>query len=137
MLISTSVLWDSPEGYIHYSNFYKDSLGFYPSTEYLLNFLWNLYIPPWLGKTLKFTVYRYLKNAFVGQKIESRYFYSGHPRQNNSQGSSSSPPGRVDLRISPRQNIYENLFSPGRKEMGKKIKWYQSANPHPCCPFPT
>ena len=40
------------------------------SPEYFLNFFSNLYIPPWLRKSLKFILLRLLENTFVRQKIE-------------------------------------------------------------------
>ena len=42
------------------------SLGLYLSPVYVLHFLSNLYIPPWLEKFFKFI--RLLENAFVSQK---------------------------------------------------------------------
>ena len=43
-------------------------------SKHLLNFLSDLYIPPWLGKIFKFMVFRFLENAIAGQKIESNHF---------------------------------------------------------------
>ena len=40
-----------------------NSLGFYLSPECFLNFLSNLYVPPWLGKIFKFTVFTFLENV--------------------------------------------------------------------------
>ena len=46
------------------------------SPESFLNFFLNLYIPPWLHKSFKFTVLRLLKNTIVSQKNEPVHFYS-------------------------------------------------------------
>ena len=43
--------------------FLEIPLGFYLSPECLLNFLSNLYIPPWVGKNFKFMVLTILENA--------------------------------------------------------------------------
>ena len=40
-----------------------------------LNFSSSLYIAPWLQKNVTFMVLRFLKKAFVSQKIESVHFY--------------------------------------------------------------
>ena len=40
-----------------HSHISMDSLGLYLS-EYLFSFLSNLYIPPWLGRSSKFMVFR-------------------------------------------------------------------------------
>ena len=45
------------------------------SPESFLNFFLNLYIPPWLQKSFKFSV-KITANTFVSQKIESVHFYS-------------------------------------------------------------
>ena len=53
-----------------------DSLEFYLSQEFLLDFLSNLNIPPWLGKIFKLMLFRLLENAFASQTFESIHFYS-------------------------------------------------------------
>ena len=58
--------------------FLKDSYNCI-SLVYLLNFLSNLHIPPWLGKTFKFVVLRLLENAIASQKYESSHIYSWYP----------------------------------------------------------
>ena len=60
---------------IHSGLFLWTPKGFI-SPEYFLNFLSNLYIPPWLQKSFKFMVLRLLENTFVSQKIESVYSWS-------------------------------------------------------------
>ena len=45
------------------------------SPESFLNFFLNLYIPPWLQKSFKFSV-KITANTFVSQKIECVHFYS-------------------------------------------------------------
>ena len=45
------------------------------SPESFLNFFLNLYVPPWLRKSFKFSV-TIIANTFVSQKIESVHFYS-------------------------------------------------------------
>ena len=47
------------------------------SPESSLNFFLNLYIPPWLQKSFKFSA-NITANTFVSQKIESVDFYSCH-----------------------------------------------------------
>ena len=86
-----------------------NSLGLYLSPVCLLNFLSNLYIRPWLGKILKFMVFRFLKNA--SQKIEFKHFYSC-PQSKLSSRLLSSPPGKGKLLISHTQRVLKYLFSP-------------------------
>ena len=45
-----------------------NSLVFYLSPEFLLNFLSNLYIPPWFGNIFKFE-FKLLENLFVSQNL--------------------------------------------------------------------
>ena len=75
-VVTTLVLEDLPNGYI--LMFLKDSYNCI-SLVYLLNFLSNLHIPPWLGKTFKFVVLRLLENAIASQKSESSHIYSWYP----------------------------------------------------------
>ena len=96
------------------SYFYSsiDLLGLYFSTESLFNFLWNIYIPQWLGKVFKFMISRLLENAFVREKTESRHFYSCSPPP--------SPPGshwhpqaeENTLLILPGSIFFETCFVP-------------------------
>ena len=46
------------------------------SLIFFFEFLSNLCMPPWFRNIFKFVVFRLLENVCVGQKIESRYFYS-------------------------------------------------------------
>ena len=52
-----------------FSHIFMDSLEGCLSTEYLLNFFSNLYIPPWLRTKFKFMLLRLLVNAFVSQEM--------------------------------------------------------------------
>ena len=45
-----------------------NSLVFYLSPEFLLNFLSNLHIPPWFGNIFKFE-FKLLENVFVSQNL--------------------------------------------------------------------
>lgn len=51
-------------------------------------------------------------------KIESRYFYSCHTESSPRFSSSPTPPktGRGKILISPRQSLFENVFSPQLKQ---------------------
>ena len=51
-----------------------DPSVFHLSPEHLLNFLSNLYAPPWFEENFKFIVFRLLENAFASQKIKSSHF---------------------------------------------------------------
>ena len=44
------------------------ALVLYFSLELLLNFVLNLYIRPWVGKSFKFAVFRLLENVFCKSK---------------------------------------------------------------------
>ena len=78
----------------------------------IVNLLSRLYIPPWLGKILKFMVIRFLENAFEGQNIEYRLFYSCLPVR--TQYSPLFPPGSAFSKTNVfgiRKNIFACLFS--------------------------
>ena len=83
--------------------------GFYLSPDFLLNFLSNLNIPPWLAKNLKFMVLRLLENALVSQK--TKFILTHAPKQNS--GSYHPPLGRRKLPIS-------KFIFPQQKE-GRKL----------------
>ena len=57
---------------IHPLTFLWTPKGFI-SPYYFFNFFSNLYIPPWLQKSLKFMVLRLPENTFESQKIEFVY----------------------------------------------------------------
>ena len=62
------------------SNISINLFELYLSPYFLLNFLSNLYIPPWLRKFFKFMVFKFLENTLASQNIDSRHFYScSHP----------------------------------------------------------
>ena len=75
------------------------------SPKCLLNFLSNLYIPPWVGKIFKFMVFTFLENAlnldiFIHVPLHSKLaprFLSSHPRQK-------------EICHSLRQHFFENIF---------------------------
>ena len=70
------------------------------STEFFWNFFLNLYIPPWLQKSFKFSV-KITANTFVSQKIDSVHFYH-------------YPQGRRELPIPPKQSFLK-IFLPDKK----------------------
>ena len=56
------------------SYFYKIYMTL--SLKLFVNFLLNLHIPPWTGKSLRFVVFGLPENAFGSQKWESSHFFS-------------------------------------------------------------
>ena len=80
----------SPFGFI--SRIPRISIAFLAQflfSEILLNFPWK---PPWLEKFPKSMVFRFLENASVSQKIESKQFYSCYPQAKLFPRFLSSPP---------------------------------------------
>ena len=70
------------------------------SPEFLLIFLSNLYITPFLGKIFKLMVLRLLKTKLVSQKIKSRQFVM-IPMQNSLPYPYHHLPGRGKILIPP------------------------------------
>ena len=99
---------------IHPLIFLWTSKGFI-SPESYLNFFLNLHISPWLRKSFKFLILRLLANTSVSQKIEVIYFYSC-PQVKLSHRFLSSPPGRRNLRIPPKQRFLKIYFFPADRE---------------------
>ena len=104
--VTTLVFQDWPQNTS--SHIFMDSLDFYLTPEYLLNFLSNLHIPPLLEKIVcKLTV---LKECIYS-------FLLIPPKQNSTSGSYYQPPRREKLWISPRE-WFLKIYSSQRKEAG-------------------
>ena len=73
-----------------------------------MNFLSELYIPPWLGKVFKIMLFRLLENAFISEKMNLDIFAHA-ARQNSPPGCYNQPPDKGKL-----LRFFENLFSPSR-----------------------
>ena len=72
------------------------------SPESSLNFFLNLYIPPWLRKSFKFTVLRLLQIHLQVKKL-NLFIFTHAPKQNFPPSFYHYPPGRRELPISPEQ----------------------------------
>ena len=94
----------------------------YLSPKFLLNFPWNLYIPPWLGENDKFMVFTLLKNAFASKKIKSTYFRSCLTRQNISPGFYLHTPDRGKPLIPPQGALFKQLSPPAEREGEETMK---------------
>ena len=90
----------------------------FSSLKYILNFFSNLYIPPWLRKSFKFTVLILLENTFVSQKKGISSFLIIPQSKTLPQVLIITSPGRRKLPISPEQRFFENLFFPSTKGGG-------------------
>ena len=88
------------------------------SPESFLNFLLNLYIPPWLPKSFKFIVLRLLQIHLWVKKL-NLFNFTHAPKQNSPPGFYHYPPGRRELRIPPEQHFLK-IFFPEQKE-GERI----------------
>ena len=84
------------------------------SPESFLNFLLNLYIPPWLPKSFKFIVLRLLQIHLWVKKL-NLFNFTHAPKQNSPPGFYHYPPGRRKLRITPEQHFLM-IFFPEQKE---------------------
>ena len=68
------------------------------SPESFLNFLLNLYIPPWLPKSFKFIVLRLLQSHLWVKKL-NLFNFTHAPKQNSRPGFCYYPPVRRELHI--------------------------------------
>ena len=100
----------------HISIFPWTPKGF-TSPESFLNFLLNLYIPPWLPKSFKFIVLRLLQIHLWVKKL-NLFNFTHAPKQNSPPGFYHYPPGRRELRITPEQHNPKTFF-PEQKEGGE------------------
>ena len=80
------------------------------SQEFFVNFNSNQYIPPCLGRILKFMVFRLMENSFKSQQIESRHF--------SLRFLSSLPRQRETLLIHPKGSIFSKIYSLQQKVGG-------------------
>ena len=104
-------LW-SPKGFI--------------SPESFLNFLLNLYIPPWLQKIFKFIVLR-LPQINLWVKKLNLFNFTHAPKKNSPPGFYHYPPGRKELPIPPEQHFLKTFFPEQKEgEMIMKLKKYQN-----------
>ena len=87
------------------------------SPESFLNFLLNLYIPPWLRKSSKSIVLRLLQIHLWIKKM-NRFIFTHTLEKNSSPGFYHYPPGRRELRISSEQRFLK-IFFPEQKESGE------------------
>ena len=90
------------------------------SPESFLNFLLNLYIPPWLPKSFKFIVLRLLQIHLWVKKL-SLFNFTHAPKQNSLPGFYHYSPGRRELPIPPEQHFLKMYF-PEQKE-GDRIMY--------------
>ena len=93
---------------IHHLIFLWIPKGFI-SPESLLNFFLNLYIPPWLRKSFKFTVLRLLQIHLQVKKL-NLFIFTHAPKQNFPPSFYHYPPGRRELPISPEQCFWRYFF---------------------------
>ena len=84
------------------------------SPEPSLNFLLNLYIPPWFWKSFKFIVLRLLQIHLWVKKL-NLFNFTHAPKQNIPLGFYHYPPGRRELPISPEQHFLK-IFIPEQKQ---------------------
>ena len=87
------------------------------SPESFLNFFLNLYIPPWLQKSFKFSV-KITANTFVSQKIESVHFHSC-PQAKLYRRFLSLSSRQKGIAHSSRTVFFEDIFS--WEERGERI----------------
>ena len=87
------------------------------SPELFLNYLLNLYIPPWLCKSFKFIVLRLLQIHFWVKKLNLLNF-THTPKQNSRPSFYHYPPGRRELPIPPKQHFLK-IYFPEQKEGGE------------------
>ena len=88
------------------------------SPESFLNFLLNLYVPPWLWKSLKFIVLRLLQIHLWIKKL-NLFIFTPAPKQKSPSGFYHYPQGRREWRIPPEQRFLK-IFFPEQKE-GERI----------------
>ena len=79
------------------------------SPESFLNFLLNLYIPPWLQKSFKFIVLRLLQIHLWVKKL-NLFNFTHAAKQNSAPGFDHYPPGRRELSIPPEQHFLKIFF---------------------------
>ena len=79
------------------------------SPESFLNFLLNLYIPPWLLKSFKFIVLRLLQIHFWVKKLNLLNL-THSPTQSSPPGFYHYHPDRQELRIPPEQHFMKIFF---------------------------
>ena len=82
--------------------------------ESFLNFLLNLYIPPWFRKSFKFIVLSILQIHLWVKKL-NLFSFTYAPKQDSPPGFYHHPPGRWKLPIPPEQNFLK-VFFPEQKE---------------------
>ena len=87
------------------------------SPESFLNFLLNLYIPPWLRKSFKFIMLRLLQIHLWAKKFNLFYFTHA-PKKNSPPGLYHYSPGRRKFPIPPEQHFLK-IFFPEQKEGGE------------------
>ena len=80
------------------------------SPESFLNFLLNLYIPPWLPKSFKFIVLRLLQIHLWVKKL-NLFNFTHAPKQNSTPGSFSLSPRQIGIAHSSRTPFSEDIFS--------------------------
>ena len=88
------------------------------SPESFLNFLLNLYISPWLRKSLKFIVLRLLQIHLWVKKL-NLFNFTHAPMQNSPPSFDHYPPGRRELPIPPERHFLK-IFFPEQK-VGERI----------------
>ena len=105
---------------IHTLRFLYPLREFYPSPEYLLDFLSNLYLAR-LKKISKFVMFRLLENTFACQKIESNHFYScPEPQAKLSPRFLSSRPRQRETTHSPQEKFSRKSIPPAERGRGEE-----------------
>ena len=95
------------------------------SPESFLNFLLNLYIPPWLPKSFKFIVLRLLQIHLWVKKL-NLFNFTHAPKQNSPPGFYHYPPGRQELPT--RTAFSEDIFSWAERGAGGLCSWKNYQN---------
>ena len=90
--------------------------GFIPPESFLSFFL-NLYIPPWLQKSLKFIVLRLLQIYFWVKKF-NLFIFTHSPKQNSAPVFYHYSPDRRELSNPPEQRFLKIFFP---EEKGERI----------------
>ena len=90
----------------------------FTSPESFLNFLLNLYIPPWLRKSFKFIMLRLLQMHLWVKKF-NLFCFTHAPKKNPPPGFYHYCPGRRKFPIPPEQHFLK-IFFPEQKE-GERI----------------
>ena len=101
-----------------------NSLGLYLCPECLLNFLSNLCIPKYVGKSFKFIVFTFLEKALIRGNFTHAFLYI----QNSPPTFLSSLPRQGEITHSPRQQFCKNMFPLTAEKGGADYYWLFNHN---------